>query len=431
MFWLVLFMALSVKVGSFNTGTTTANVDVTCGFQPKFVIFWWSGRTETIDTQGEQTQRRGIGFGAQSLSGRSICNHAVHAAATSDTQSAQSDTACVLSVSTAVAIDGAGDLAALANWPADGFRFTPSDAFPISLRVHFLAIGGTDITDFALGTFQLSTTTGTFDITTVGFQPDCVLLTGGADAVAPPVAQTWATFVMGAAVSGAAADQAMLMCLSEDAANSSNTSKYCLTGEVLANVTSDPMTTTVRASFSSFLSNGFRLNLLETGGAGFDFYYMYLAFKGGNPKLVNFTTRTDTTNFDVTTTGITPSAALFVSHCAAQSTADVPQAGDEWSIGAATGSTERAAHGVLEKDAAPTIDMGTQVSHDRCYVNQSTATTIVTEGEMDVVSFSSGKMTLNMPDADPAANFVWSLVVGTTPSESAELLRARCMIGVP
>ena len=103
-------MGFSAKVGSFNTGTGTTSIDVTCGFQPKAIIFFWSGRTETSNTQGEATAIYGMGFGVSATDRRAVCNRSAHGSGNAAADMTHSNAACVLSQS-ATAIDGALDLA--------------------------------------------------------------------------------------------------------------------------------------------------------------------------------------------------------------------------------------------------------------------------------------------------------------------------------
>src|SRR5947209_736339 len=56
----------STKEGAFNIGTGAVSSTVVTsgiGFQPKVVLFWWSGRTETVDTTGGASISRGFGVG--------------------------------------------------------------------------------------------------------------------------------------------------------------------------------------------------------------------------------------------------------------------------------------------------------------------------------------------------------------------------------
>ena len=161
--------------GSFNTGTGAIGTTITLaglGFAPRAILFWWSGRTEATDTVGRANSQNGFGVAVTSTDRRAITISGIDAQGTSDNQRAHSNVACILSVSNTPAIDGAMDLQSI---NPDGFTLIVDDAFPTSLRVHYLALGGDSLEAAASGQFQEPLATGDQDTTTVGFEPDCVL----------------------------------------------------------------------------------------------------------------------------------------------------------------------------------------------------------------------------------------------------------------
>ena len=140
----LVLMALSAKVGAFNTGTGTSSIVVSdVGFQPKAILFWWSGRTGTTDAQGRESHFQGVGAATATTQRWAITTNDIDAAAAQDAATAKTATGCLLSVSSAGAIDGKADLA---SFDSGGFTLSVSDAFPRDQRVHYLALGGADIT---------------------------------------------------------------------------------------------------------------------------------------------------------------------------------------------------------------------------------------------------------------------------------------------
>ena len=190
-----------------------------------------------------------------------------------------------------------------------------------------------------------------------------------------------------------------------------DTGGYAYNGECLAVLSaSNPTTSPVcRDTFVSWLSNGFRLNRLESLQA---FYALCMVVKGPQAAIASLTTQTDTTT-DIVASGLAfaPELALFASHCKALSTQDTAVAIDEMSIGAATSTTERGAHSSLDENGTGNAEITTAIEYDAVYINLTDAGGSVS-GLMDVKSFDSGGITCIMDDADPAAAFVGCLLIG-------------------
>lgn len=163
------------KVGAFNTGTGTADVAVTDpGFTPDLVLFWWTGRTESVDTIGLLDVHRGFGWtiGTAAGNNRAVAANTDHGNANGTSRSAHSADACILTVDFAAspAISGA---AKLKSFDSGGFTLQITDAFPADFRIHYWAI------KLPSG-FQLATgdstegTTANQSITAPNFLPDIV-----------------------------------------------------------------------------------------------------------------------------------------------------------------------------------------------------------------------------------------------------------------
>lgn len=409
-------MPLQAKVGSLTwlaadpVGTTYTVSGL--AFQPKFVFLWTSGRGESVDTAGTANHRRGAGFFKDTTNRRAVCDFSQAAAANAVTARAHSDVACFITVSTdGTAIDGGLDVDAILS---DGFRLIVDDAAPADLRIHYWALGGMTLSLVEIGSLQEPGATGDQDVTVTGFTagaPDQALLFIAApNAGTPPDPDSRGRFMLGA-VAGNPIANAVLSVSSANGVTNMDTNSYCRAGECLAKVdwAVPPANVSARASVTAWLANGFRLNWAELSSPANAAFYFYAALKGGQYAVGDFLTQTNTTQFSEAVP-FKPVAALFVSHCKAQSAADTAQVHDETSIGAATGPAERAAHGVIDEDGVGTSDVGTAVEHDEIYANLSLATAV--EGLCDLVNFTEPGMDLVMDDADPAAAFVFYLAIG-------------------
>lgn len=402
-------MALDVDVGAFNVATAlNGTVTVTTGFQPKAIIFWWSGRTETVDTAGGAHHKRGIGFATSTTDRRCVFTQSRDAVASANAHQSHRDDACIGALTTAGGADGRADIDAILS---TGFRIITDQAFGSALRVHYLALGGADLTNATTGTFNTPEATGNFDVTTVGFQPDAVLFAAINTQTDPPTTVSDSKISFGGAAGAGDPVDGVVAVGARDAVMTMQTWRHGKAGHSVAVSEIDAINT--EGHVSAWLSNGFRINFTrQLAPAGDRFHF--LALKGGKYAVGDLLTRTNTTNFTETGVGFQPKAALFASHCAAAQAEGAVIATDEWSVGAATGPAERGAQCLIDEDATADGEVGTAVEHDEVYANLSTADAI--EGLMDLVSFDADGMTLVMDDADPAQNFVWYMAFGDSPA---------------
>lgn len=405
-------MALSCKVGSFSSGTgaVSSTVAVTgVGFQPKVVLFWWSGRTESTDTVGGASHRRGFGAASGASSRLVATTQSTDAAASGQTAGAFRTDACIatLSIAATAAIDGLLDMQSL---DSDGFTLVVDDVMPVDLRIHYMALGGSDITDVFLGTLTEPGSTGNQDITAVGFQPDAVVFLN-CPAQALPSLNNEASRMMLGAAAGASPSNVVWTGGADDALGTMNSVSYCRSGECIATLDA-PLSggITAQAALTTWLSNGFRLNWSSRDAAR---HYGYVALKGGSYAVGDLLTQTDTTTDIVETLGFEPRGALLLSHAQAQSSAATPQNGDYWSCGAFSDASTERCMGTMDADNVADAIVTTCVEHDNVYVKLNTSGDTI-ESAMQVLSVESDGFTCEMTDAGAAQNFVAYLAVGST-----------------
>ena len=407
-------MAVAAAVGTLlidtgAIGTTYAVSGLT--FQPTAVILWWGGRSDSVDAQGVADVMAGIGFAVSTSDRRCQAVRSQNGAGTSVTQTAYRDDACVTTMTNARAVDGLADLQSM---DAGGFTLVIDDAFATAIRASYLALGG-DVALAATGQFKNPTGAGNADVTGLSFQPDCVLFLSTRETATPPVAST-VDAIMGFGAAVSPSQRGVIGFMLVDAQGTSNTFCYGFDAECLTSLNTPGGTnsTVRRADFVSFLSDGFRLNWLETSATLY--FNFFLALKGGQYAVGKLLTQIDTTtSIPSEQLPFAPRAVLFASHNKAKSTQDTPQDDAEWSIGAATSTTSRTAQGFIDRDGRATTICATAIEVDEAYVNQSSAATPVVEGLMDLSSMVSGQFngfTSIMDDADPSAAFVWYLAVG-------------------
>ena len=414
-------MALSVFRSSFSwnqadPATTTYNVD--CGFVPEFFIVWITGEDSTTDAVGQDHMVSGVGFWAADTR-RSAVYISANAQGNATIISRSSDVAALSLPDTSspggADSDGDLDVVAEASWPAtDTIQFivdTQIAAIYGNLIVQVLAIGGSDITNAKVGTFQEPASSGTQDITDPGFQPTGMMIISAGQTAAPPVDASGGCFSVG--MTDGTRSWVLYMG-GDNGASTTNTVGYMRSTELVALGTEPSVTIDGLAGLGSgFISTGVQLNWSERFATR---YCFYLAWAGGSFRADSVNTRTDTTEFSGPTNGFTATAALFVSAGRTASTTDTPTDHSQISIGCAIGATDRAALAALDEDnaaaGAANTEVTTAIETDAVYINIATDSTV--QGLMDVVSVASDPWTLVMDTADPLAAFVGVASWGAT-----------------
>ena len=406
-------MALSAKVGAFNTGTgaVSSTVAVTgVGFLPKIVILWWTGRTESTDTVGRLSHNRGMGAAVSSTERWASMSFGADAAAAGDGGRRDDNTACVGTIDTSGNATGLLDLQSM---DSDGFTLIVDDVMPIDMRVHYLALAGADLTNVKASTFSWTTGIGNLQITGVGFQPDFLLFASAITSAAamPNSGSDSSSWSVGMAVSST--QQGVWQGNNDDGSSNIDNDQYCFDGECISTVRFAGAADVLgRAALVTMDTDGFTINKIESDSTARNI--MYVALKGGSYKVDSLLTQTNTTT-DIVETGLgfQPVAALFMSHGLAKSTVDTTQAGNNISIGAFDSITSRGAQGMNDVDAVADTIIACAVEHDAVYVNIDNAATPTVEGLMDIKSVDADGFTCIMDDADPAQAFVFYAAFGS------------------
>lgn len=409
-------MAVLAAAGSFNVTTAAAaNTVVVSGltdgdgggsFTPTVVLFFWSGRTESVATVGRANQNRGFGVATSPTSRWAIGSQSNDAAGTALTSGSSTNAACIISCGDTV-IDGAMDLQ---SFDSGGFTLVIDDAFPTDLRVGFLALGG-DV----VGSTGVLTPTGTAPVTQavahgLGRIPAAVLFgNGGAFAGAPPFSVIDSQLMLGAM--SAAGGEGVTTGASNDGSNTMVTAAYAIGTECIASLANAVNTVVNRAEFSSVDGTNFTINWLERADAR---RILWLALGGTDVQAAvgNLLTQTDTSTGIPVTVGFRPKGILFGSACRAASTTDTLSSHDSLSIGAAASVSQRAVAASLDENGVGTSEVTTYISPVQVYGNIST--TAVMDGSMDLQSVENTGFIGIMTNGDPSQSFVWYLALGNT-----------------
>jgi hypothetical protein len=421
-------MALSAYVGSFLTGTGTGTIPITgVGFQPKVIIFWFLTETGvSVDTVVNETNLSCIGFAVSATDRRCVFTRDIGGASTSQTAPHHNDTACVISCNGSGAVNGALDLQSM---DADGFTLAIDDAFPITARVHFLALGGEDLTNVQTGSWSEPGATGNHDITSLAFQPDCLLVMACAHtgSINTGSSALDSGLCLGAATSSS--QQGSCTGSADDASATADTDRHASSSQCLAMIVDGGGDVDWREEFVEFLSNGFRLNCTARASTRTGHF---LALKGGSFRVGSLLTQTDTTTaITASGLGFAPTGVLFGSAGGAESSGTTTSAHDHLSIGAASSPSVRGAQGRCSKDGPTVMEVIAAVEFDAVYVRlDTTLATTAVAGVMDLQSLDSGGFTCIMDDADPDQAFVWYLAVGSSAAAPATPAFRASLLGV-
>lgn len=404
-------MAISTYVGHFQIDTTKTvgqtQAITGVGFQPKAVIFFATGETGSTDTVLNADAIRGFGFATSDTSRYCVSSSSQNAQATQNGNRSQSNTECLMLMNATGTVDGAHDLT---SFDSDGFTLDVTDQYSIAGRVMFIAFGGTDITNQTVNSFQRPNTSGNQSYTTAGFQPDIVFFISTKQGTVNKSVSADDHLTFGVMTS---TDQYVWVGGGNDGAATMQTISYCRSGEVLGFFNSAISDIIGRASYVSMDTNGFTLNWLEDTDTTAH-YIGYMAIKGGNWKLGDFLSNTDTTT-DIVESGFgfQPNGVITVSHMQGASTQDTVQDHNALSIGAFTGTSNRLAFAWRDPDALADSDITVAMEFDETGISVTDATI---EALVDVKSIDSGGFTMIMDTADSSQKFFWYVATGNASS---------------
>jgi len=409
-------MDIQTAVFAVLSPTTLGSTITVTGipFQPKALIFWWSGRTGTVDASGLQTHRRGFGFAESTTQRGAVSTQSEFDSAGANCDLGMRQDCVMFDITTAGAIDGIADLDSINS---DGFTLIADDAFADQPLIHHWLIGGADISNVDFGLFNEPATATTQDIAT-GFDMssgNCgVFFMAEPTGVALPSISVDSRCMFGFA-GGVDLGNVVWAGGSDNAANPTNTLSYCRKGQCLANVSNPVASINTRAQVSAWLATGFRLSYSEVTSTARN--YFYLAIKGGKWKCDGLTSKTNTTAF---TTGgfFEPRGTMFLSAGSPEDADDTPHDTDQWSLGASENGTSNFDNNysmnATDRDNVATADVSTILERDGnggCYVHID-PTTGAMDGRMYVTTHRADGFSAVMEDADAAENFVGFISVG-------------------
>jgi hypothetical protein len=379
------------------------------GFTPKAIIFWWTRETSYGTAVGIR-----VGYGFATHDGGAYQNYGV--AFASDDAATTSNAGRRRSAQYSIIMLSNGDptrsaQASVTSFSADGFTLNWANNEARADIIHYIALGGADLTNARANSFSLSTSTGTQDITGVGFQPDFAMylwsFTEGVDA-----STSDAEIGMGFAASST--KRGAIVAVSEDNHGTMHTWQQQRTDSciLLMNPTDGSQDAVV--DFNQFLSDGFRVSKSDAPAASTPVFY--LALKGGYYDVGSLNSPTSAGNQDVTGVGFQPKLVMLATQGRSASTSIGSTA--ELSFGAATSSSERGTTWFEDPDGLGTSDNNMETLNTK--VTQWRDTTTL-RGSADLASFLSNGFRLSWSDVEATARQIIYVAFGGQDNKRIDL----------
>ncbi|MGH9921164.1 MAG: hypothetical protein ACRD38_00270 [Nitrososphaerales archaeon] len=383
--------AFSVKKDTFDAITGSGNqVIAGVGFQPKALILWTDrqeGGSGPAITDGYQFA---IGFATSAAD-------AVAASVISDDNVGASNAGRSFVSGDLLRILSNGNptlerVADLVSFDNNGFTINWS-ASGVDARIHYLALGGSDITAAKAGTFNRIASTGNQDVTTVGFQGDFVMFLqtngGGSSAVHAPI---------GIGFAKSSTERGALFVDSEDGEGTMDTWRYQRSDRCIVSLQPNSGAVDDEADFVSWLTNGFTINWTNAPSGTPNIGYLVL--KGGQFKVGSFQITSGTGNQPISGVGFQPVGLILMSDHSSSASPTTSEAHNRLVFGAAhtTGDSNEGNIAVGDEDGAdPSItarsNRQTKIMHLIDEVATGSSSTI--DLAADLASFDTDGFTLN------------------------------------
>lgn len=397
-------MALSMAHGALTWTTGAAGTTFTVSglsFQPKAIIAWIMGTARTTDGAETNYWDVSIGFATSTSDRRCIISEADNGAGSAACATGYLTT-CLLALSDSGASDqGRLDVSSIAS---DGFVLVVDAQAVAAMRVLWVALGGSDITNVATGEISEPAATGTQDYTSAGFQPDVVLFAGSKQTSADGRAAIDDGCCFGAA--DASANQFVFAVNSDDGSGTMDTDRYGLSGECLATIVEAGGNPDARAALTTMLSTGFTLNWLAR--ATTNRKSIYLAIKGGSWKVgtytIDMTTATNTTS--VSGLSFQPVGCLQATHWTSAQSAGSSTTQAYLGLGSFTSTSSRQGSTAWDQDAAGSAAIMHSVEYDQVLTVPNNTPAIDASVDVSAVAADGFTMIVDDASATPGATML-------------------------
>lgn len=392
-------MALSAIVVTYTANTGTGDQTLaSAGFTPKSAIVYFSRATTAVDTFTENASF-GVGI-TDGTNSRCMYVGSEDNQTSSDTVRLMRDDCLIVTTNLTGTLTTQDGKATFSSFNSDGMVINWSDAPAAAFKFHVLYLGGTDLTNVNVDTFQDAAATGNQDITTVGFQPDLVVHFGWVGNTIN-TATTALEIIFGAADS-TGNQWAQSICVENGRTTMDNWQAYSHTKFGIIQTATTGAVGSNTFSFSSMLSNGFRINNDDANGGN---NFFYLALKGGSYVVGNNTEPGSTGDQTITTNKDTKGVMIFGLDTG---TAGTEQVDTMMTVGAGTSSSNMATVVLHDVDAGGDSVCVSRYETDSIYLNitaNATAGSSTVDDEAALSSLSSTGFVINWSNIGQARPF--------------------------
>lgn len=387
-----------IQYGTFQGNNTTGTQDITgIGYTPGLVLLWGGSATSAAIVNTAPT----ILFGAAIPGGAQMSTMYACAASTTPSNTCRglrSDYALMRNNST---FDGQDGVIDVVTGISDGFRVDWSlanssptyqyIAFPPALDVH-------------VGTFDIGTSTGTQDITGLGFDPTLVLFFATITNTTEGVATT-ARFSIGAGVSSTRRFANGVF--AGDNTNPPNAKRYLSGSQVVTQINNTTLVCAV--DYEGPITDGFRVDVTTAPAASTRIMYVAIGGAGFSADAGTFTTRATDGNQAYTGVGFQPDTMMYTGRVG--TALDTLAASIQFAIGAAKSSSNRGFSGIGQNDASS--NTRSEWNASQAIGSASGAGTV--GNRADLVSFDADGWTMSWTDTSGTNTYLGYIAMRYSP----------------
>jgi len=392
------------KVGSFVKTSGTVSVDQAVahglGEAPKALILWTDAKSsESFSAEvalsfgfTDGTTSRSVGVASQN--------------GVTPSNAARRLSSKLLTIIPPTDTSGPLVEAAFKSWDATNFTITWNPNTATSYVIHYIAIGGSDVSAKALD-WRPAHGTGNKAVTGVGFQPT-VVLHAHAGSFSGELDSTVPSLMLGLGVMDFGGGQWANAVTSIDAVATSDTQRGQQTDAAIFDI-SNALAVTQKAAFTSMDADGFTLNYSVALGVAPRM--ISLALSGVNVHAGSFSKSTSTSvpvSQAVPGSNFTPAVVLLSSFQDVVRASPVAQT--RIGLGAAS-ATAAGSSAVADKDASATTSTQGLDKTSKAFVKVNNATSTI-DAEADLASMDADGFTLSWTKNDAVATQMLYLAFG-------------------
>lgn len=401
---------LMFATGTFTSATgngAQAITDATCA-QPKVVIAWWNRAT----ADATFTAHEGFGFGVAVDAGTDQQAHQefYNTDAVNTTDSAEQKSSVAFIVNQKSVTPSSAYTAVITSFNSDGFTITYSGNDDTNHNIiHYVCLGGSDITNAYLGEFTGPSATGDAAFTGVGFQGNLGLFFGMRSTVLGADNRADYEFWVGAAKS--ATERAVVATYGDDgnATPLNKSESYLNSAAVLAVPSGGGLAIANLADFKTWDADGFTFTYSALGGVN-AVVFNGLILKGTFRSAIATQARnTGNGTQDVTSPGFPPEGLMLFGGFPTASATETVQGHLVIGAGEATGSVSDNGTWVSDSAQATTTDVNMYSSASKIYTQATNPNTVAAQADLN--AWLSNGYQLNWTTTDANARLFFHLAL--------------------